>query len=467
MHIFNSGGSRVFGAFSLLFLLAFTGQAQQTKEVTTAVKEVTVFLQHAQVFSTASTNISSGETELALINVPANLNESSIQVEAQGNATLLGIRYENNYLQNLNKPKDVLALEDSLQTYQNQIRTLNDQNDVYRKEEGLMLANQSIGGQKGVDAADLEEVADLFRKRLFAIRNHILTNDVRLKILNLAFEKYRNQLGQLNNRRALPTGRILVTVSAERATALKLAVNYVVYNAGWYPVYDLRATNTKSPMKLSYKANVYQNTGVNWNNVNLTLTTTNPSIGAIKPELQPWYLQLYNPQPPRPMAKRAATRSVQTMAATAAGAPPSQDDNYSAGMAEESAASFEDANVVSDYTAVTETALSVNFKIGIPYSIPSDGKKQLVDIQQLDVPATYKYAAVPKLSQEAFLMARLTGWDEYNILPGEANIFFEGTFTGKTQLNPEVTGDTLQVSLGRDKRVVVTREKVKDFKSKS
>jgi len=202
--------------------------------------------------------------------------------------------------------------------------------------------------------------------------------------------------------------------------------------------------------------------------VNLTLTTTNPSIGAIKPELQPWYLQLYNPQPPRPMAKRAATRSVQTMAATTAGAPPSQDDNYSAGMAEEeSAAGFEDANVVSDYTAVTETALSVNFKIGIPYSIPSDGKKQLVDIQQLDVPATYKYAAVPKLSQEAFLMARLTGWDEYNILPGEANIFFEGTFTGKTQLNPEVTGDTLQVSLGRDKRVVVTREKVKDFKSKS
>lgn len=458
---------RVFCLFFLPFLVAIPAAAQQTKEITTTVKDVTVFLQHAQVFSTATTNISSGETELALINVPANLNESSIQVEAQGNATLLGIRYENNYLQNLNKPKEVLALEDSLQNYQNQLRTLNDQNDVYRKEEALMGANQSIGGQKGVDAVDLEEVANLFRKRLFAIRGHIQANDMRIKLLNTKYEKFRNQLGQLNNRRALPTGRILVTVSAERATALKLAVNYVVYNAGWQPIYDLRATNTKSPMKLFYKANVYQNTGVNWSNVNLTLTTTNPSIGAVKPELQPWYLQLYNP---RPLAKPRRPMTAKYEAAAVQAAPPSEDlsDGEGVGLAErEVSAGFAEVNVVSDYTAVTESALSVNFKIGIPYSVPSDGKKQLVDIQQFDVTATYKYAAVPKLSNEAFLIAQLTGWDEYNILPGEANIFFEGTFTGKTQLNPQATGDSLLVSLGRDKRVVLTRENVKDYKSKS
>ena len=168
---------RAAGLLLLVWGMAVESQAQQTKEVTTTVKDVTVFLQHAQVFSTASTNIGAGETELALINVPANLNESSIQVEAQGNATLLSIRYENNYLGSQNKPKDVLALEDSLQNYQNQLRTLREQNEVYQKEEALMLANQSIGGQKGVDALDLEEVADLFRKRLFAIKGNIQAND--------------------------------------------------------------------------------------------------------------------------------------------------------------------------------------------------------------------------------------------------------------------------------------------------
>src|SRR5688572_23502238 len=330
-----------FSAFSIAFFFALSASGQRTKEVTSVVKDVTVFLQHAQVFSSANTNINGGETEIALINVPSNLNESSIQVEAKGNATLLGIRYENNYLQASQKPKDLLAVEDSLQNYQNQIRILTDQNDVYRKEENLMLANQSIGGQKGVDALDLEEVADLFRKRLFNIRNHILTNEIKIKILNAGFEKYRNQLVQMNGRRSLPTGRILITVSAEKATPLKLDVNYVVYNAGWQPVYDLRATNTKSPMKLFYKANVYQNTGVNWSNVNLTLATTNPSIGAIKPELQPWYLQLYNPRPPRPAAKRLETRSISEVQVQAA--PPSDEGYNSGGMdMEESAAGFVD-----------------------------------------------------------------------------------------------------------------------------
>lgn len=456
---------RVLPAFILAFLLAGPVTAQRTKEVTSVVKDVTVFLQHAQVFSSASTNVAAGETEIALINVPANLNESSIQVEARGNAMLLGIRYEQNYLQANQKPKEVLQVEDSLQSYQNRIRMLTDQNDVYRKEEALMQANQSIGGaNKGVEPDDLEDIADLFRSRLFSIRKNILTNEIKIKLLNAGFEKNRNQLSQLNNRRAMPTGRILVTVSAENPTPLKLEVNYVVYNAGWQPVYDLRATNTKSPMKLFYKANVFQNTGVNWSNVNLTLATSNPGIGAIKPELQPWYLQLYDPRPPRQVKTKLAGRARNEVRVQAAPAEDSWGD--ASGLSEEEK-QMGFAETVSDYTAVTETSLAVNFKIGVPYSVPSDGKKQLVDIQQFEVPATYKYAAVPKLTSEAFLIARLTGWDEYNILPGEANIFFEGTFTGKTELNPQATGDSLVVSLGRDKRVVVARENVKDYKSKS
>ncbi|WP_200504071.1 DUF4139 domain-containing protein [Adhaeribacter terrigena] len=452
----------------LLFSVPFQLRAQSRKEVSATVKEVTVFLQRAQVFSSVRTNISAGETEVAIINVPSQLDAASLQVEAKGNAMLLNIRYENDYLGGKTKPKDVIQVEDSLQNYTNQIRTVTDQIDIFRKEETMILANQSIGGQKGVTLDDLEEIADFFRQRLTSIRTNILKNEIKLKILNEKAQNLRNQLGEVNSRRALPTGRILVNVSAENATPLNLEISYVVYNAGWQPTYDLRATNTKSPMKLFYKANVYQNTGVSWNNVNLTLATTNPSIGATKPELQPWYLYFYTPTPRvttlsevsvtsasrkrNRLAKPAVNQSIDVSAA-----PPAEMEGWGA----------EAADVVSDYTQTTESTLSVNFKIGIPYSVPSDGKRQLVDIQQLDVPATYKYAATPKLSTDAFLLAQLTGWDEYNILPGEANIFLEGTFTGKTVLNPQATGDTLQVSLGRDKRVVISREKVKELQSKS
>src|SRR5690606_38463416 len=134
--------------------------------------------------------------------------------------------------------------------------------DILRKEEGMILANQSIGGEKGVTVDELEDIADFFRQRLTSIRGNILKSEIKLKILNEKAQNLRNQLGEMNNRRALPTGRILVNVSAENATPLNLEVSYVVYNAGWQPTYDLRATNTKSPMKLFYKANVFQNTGV-------------------------------------------------------------------------------------------------------------------------------------------------------------------------------------------------------------
>ena len=119
--------------FLIPFLVVVTTQAQNRKEVSADVKDVTVFLQRAQVFSLAKTNIGAGETEIAIINVPSQLDAASLQVEAKGNATLLGIRYENNYLEGKTKPKDVLMVEDSLESYNNQIRTVNDQVDIYHE----------------------------------------------------------------------------------------------------------------------------------------------------------------------------------------------------------------------------------------------------------------------------------------------------------------------------------------------
>jgi hypothetical protein len=109
---------------------------------------------------------------------------------------------------------------------------------------------------------------------------------------------------------------------------------------------------------------------------------------------------------------------------------------------------------------------SVSFRIDIPYSIPSDGKQYAVDMQEYDIPAYYQYSCVPKLDTEAFLTARITDWEEYNLLAGEANLFFEGTYLGKSLLDVGQTTDTLTLSLGRDKNITVSRTKVEAFTSK-
>ncbi len=109
---------------------------------------------------------------------------------------------------------------------------------------------------------------------------------------------------------------------------------------------------------------------------------------------------------------------------------------------------------------------SVSFRIDIPYSIPSDGKQYAVDMQEYDIPAYYQYSCVPKLDADAFLTAKITGWEEYNLLAGEANLFFEGTYLGKSLLDVGQTTDTLTLSLGRDKNITVSRTKVEAFTSK-
>jgi uncharacterized protein (TIGR02231 family) len=220
----------------------------------------------------------------------------------------------------------------------------------------------------------------------------------------------------------------------------------------------LRAKDSKSPVQLSYKAQVYQSTGIDWNNVKLKLSTANPTLGGTKPTLSAWYLNIYEPYynnykvaPKRSMAPRPAESNAPAMA---------KPEPYE--LAEEEKAAL----TVADYTQVVETTLAAEFDIAIPYSIPSDGVGQLVDIKNHDLPTTYKYSAVPKLDKDAFLMGQVTGWEDLNLLSGNANIYFEGTYVGQSYLDMQNTKDTLDLSLGRDSKVVIERKKQIDFTSK-
>jgi uncharacterized protein (TIGR02231 family) len=127
---------------------------------------------------------------------------------------------------------------------------------------------------------------------------------------------------------------------------------------------------------------------------------------------------------------------------------------------------MEIAESASNFVNTVQTTLSTEFEIGLPYTVLSSPKPTLVDIRNLEMNATYEYSTAPKLDRDAFLLAKATGWEEFNLLPGEANIFFEGTFVGKSYIDPNNVKDTLAVSMGRDKRVVVKREKLKEFSTR-
>lgn len=117
--------------------------------------------------------------------------------------------------------------------------------------------------------------------------------------------------------------------------------------------------------------------------------------------------------------------------------------------------------------SIEKQQTSTEFQITMPYSIPSDKQPYDVTMVEYLVPASYQYYAVPKLSSDVFLMARMSDWQNYHLLNGKANIFFKGIYQGESLLDLESVGDTINLSVGRDKDISISRELQKDYSSRT
>lgn len=436
----------------VMAMMAHQISAQNIKKAESKIEDVTVFLSKAQVTRLLKTRLEPGKTNVVLSGLTSQLDPQSVQVRGKGAFVIVGINHNQNYLDEFNLPVSLKKLQDSLEIYKQQLILEQNQKDILNKEEQMLLSNQKIGGaQQNLTAAELKAMADFFRTRLTEIGIAKVKSDTRLRKLNDRIARLSHQINEQSGLYAHNTSEITITVSADASVSAEFEVSYVVNNAGWTPVYDLRATDTKSPVQLSYKANVFQNTGEEWNNVKLTLSTANPTLGGLKPELYTWYLDFY-----QPIIKHMEGRASGAMMKSAAPSAPREEEFVEA----------PDAESVADFVSTIQTAINTEFSIALPYTIASSPKPVLVDVRNYEMKAEYEYAVAPKLDADAFLIARATGWEEFNLLPGNANVFFEGTFVGKTYIDPNNIKDTLAVSMGRDKRIVVKREKLKDFSSR-
>jgi uncharacterized protein (TIGR02231 family) len=225
-------------------------------------------------------------------------------------------------------------------------------------------------------------------------------------------------------------------------TSGTLELNYLVHGAGWYPSYDVRVNSLSEPVSVTYKANVYQNSGIDWKNIKLTFSNAAPNLGGNVPWLNPWYLDFIrysNLRNDMGVRKSAQPEMLQEMSLGAVG--------------EVASAGFE----------ISENLTSVEFKVEVPYTIPTGGEAKIIDMMYFELPSAFEYQTVPKLDQAAFLVARVHDWQNYDLLNGEANLYFDNTYVGRSTINPGMVSDTLNLSLGRDMGIVVKREKRKEF----
>lgn len=441
--------------FVVCLFVTLSTIGQQEKTVDSKITEVTVFLSKAQVTRVLKTQLGAGKTNLVVGGLTSLLDPQSIQVSGKGSFVILGTSHQQNYLNEFNTPKSLRILKDSIELLRNQVSFEQSQKEILTKEEHMLISNQKIGGaNQNLTVAELKAMADFYRARLTEIVSTRMKLDDKVSKLNQRMAKLQQQLNSQNELYQRNTSEIVISVSADAPTSADIQLNYVVANAGWTPQYDIRALNTKSPIQLNYKANVFQSTGEEWTNVRLKLSTANPNESGFKPELAAWYLNFYEPIAYNDGRKYKMARSA-PMAV-------SMDSKK-----EEEIASMEaPAAKLDEFVSTIQTSLNTEFDIALPYTVSSASKPTLVDIRSHEVKGIYNYSTAPKLDNDAFLLAKAIGWEELSLLPGEANIFFEGTFTGKSYIDPNNIKDTLAISLGRDKRIVVKREKLKELSSR-
>ena len=437
-------------AFAFSIASLFTLQAKE-QPVTSKVSAAKVFLSGAQVSRTASASISTGSTTLIFTGLSQNIDAQSIQVNGKGGFSILSVNHRINYLSESPKKKEIEDLETKIKKLEKDWAFEKAMQDVWVNEEQLLNKNSSIGGQQnGLTAAQLTAVNDYVRARLQVTKTNWLAQQEKLTEIGKEADKLRAQLAQYKSEQPQPTSEIVVEIDAPVEVSASFTLTYFVGNAGWTPAYDLRAKNTSDPIELLMKAQVVNSTGEAWDKVDLSLSSGNPTLGGNMPTLQAWVLQ--QPYMIETISSRARGRANKAYDNAEMAAPSVATGGADVQLKYEDM----DARLEVENTVVYNTT-TVEFAIDAPFTIPADGIAHTVAVKTHKVPATYKHFVTPKLDKDAFLYARTTGWEDLNLIPGQANVFFEGTYVGQSFLNVQSTADTLDVSLGRDKGVVVER----------
>ncbi len=409
-----------------------------------------VFLRGAQLTRTASVPLSGGASTLVFTGLSQNMDPQSIQVTGKGNFTILSVNQRMNYLSESPKKKELDELQERMKKVDRSIATENVQLAVWANEEQLLNKNASIGGQQtGVTLGQLTAVNDYIRERLRAAKTGQWEQQQKIADLQEEKTKLQVQIAALQALGQRPTSEVVVEITSAAPANASFTLSYYVGQAGWMPAYDLRASGTGKPVDLLMKAVVTNNTGEDWQQVDLSLSSGNPTLGSVMPQLQPWTLNIWRPVP----VYRNAGAAARSMA-----------------KSEDSALS--EVTITADairrpVVTVSEQTTTKEYAIALPFSVPSDGNPHTLAVQEHTLAASYTWIATPKLDKDAFLYARTTGWEDLDLLSGEANVFFEGTYVGKSQLDLGIAKDTMEISLGRDKGIVVERTKRKASNQRS
>jgi uncharacterized protein (TIGR02231 family) len=461
--------------FVLLFISTslFAQQQKNSIQVNTQLTDANVYYGYgAELLHKGKASIGIGQYEVVLNNISTTLDQKTVQIACPENVVLLSYKY-NTKVDNTPPPPNPLykKMEDSIKAFQKQIAANTQEQTV--TEELLTKTSKIVDGytalpEKTINTADILKLIEFYNGKIQLYRNSVYALKIKSTDIQEQISEIYSRMSDLKRKdgvySAKYSGQLILQVLTKEATTADIAVSYYTQRAGWVPTYDMRVKTIDNSFKLVYKASVSQTTGLDWKQTKLTLSTNNPNLGTNIPVLNPWNLQLYVPGVYADMQKGRAVAAANTynraqsmqVDEVVVRGYDAKKESYTGSVKSITASD------ISSYTTLNESQLFTSFEIDLPYDIPSDGTGYSVTIKDEKINATYKHYGIPKLDKDAFLLAEISNWESLDLLPGEANIIMDNVFLGKSFIDPNTTMDTLNLSLGRDRRVAIKRLLIKE-----
>lgn len=467
-----------------LFPMLAIGQKANEILVSSEIKKVKLFLTSGEMTHQSSVKLLKGRNKIIFKGISAYADPQSIQFSGSIPYRLVSFSTEMDFMAAEQFNPRIVKLKDSLNELKDRLQLNADINSSFQAELAVMNTNRDLkGANQNLTVAQIKEAAEYFRTRTLEINKQLSKLNKENYKMNEQVEMIRFQLTELNFNENQRSNQVIVLVDVDQAASCDCKLSYLVSDCGWVATYDLSASDVSQKINLKYKAKIYNNTGNDWKDVDLVLSTADPQLSASQPILSPWYLNYYTGNYSKkseyvtPQSYQQDYRSVAENNLNEA-----NQRAYDNWMLDEQAqvnqkfarnqnewSKLEQMKTVKQQVAMEQieiSELTAEFEIANKFSCPTDGKPYVVDVKEHDLDATFSYVCVPKLDNGAFLLANIVGWQDLDLMPGPTNVYFGGMYVGVSNIDTRNVSDTLSLSFGRDSKVMVMRKLKSEMSSK-
>ncbi len=430
------------------------------KPIDSQIVAVTVYSDQALVTRRALVSLSGGERELVITPLPVTLEVDSIRVSGVGTAVVKLLGVSSDRLQTTEPiGEKVTQLTRQIQQLETQKRHLQTQIDALSLQSNFIVGlrekteesfSQSLA-RKNISLSETLDFLNFLGSQYCEYAIAVGECKAQLPELEKQLQTLRAVLQKVQTPHIQESLNVIVGVEVQQAGEFELEIAYMIPNASWHPLYDLRVNNPSDGLHLSYLAEITQSTGEDWLGVELTLSTAKPGHSTLPPQLKPWYIDV-----PMERMEDIARRSMPYPPAMALPMPMFRTPSKPV-----------KPEIEEDFLNPNETVVTPNQKSVVTLKfpgegkIPSDGTFHKITICQEDYLCRFEYVAIPSLVSFAYLQVHVKNdINGVTLLPGTANIFRNHVFVGTTKLENILPGEEFKLNLGIDKGLKIERDLV-------